>query len=43
MSLNPAHASGAVVIDVTGTLLVVPGRFPDAFAIHPLDSDGRAA
>jgi len=43
MSLNPADASGAVVIDVTGTLLVVPGRFPDAFAIHPLDSDGRAA
>ena len=43
MSLNPADASGAVVIDITGTLLAVPGRFPDAFAIHPLDSDGRAA
>ena len=28
MSLNPADASGAVVIDITGTLLAVPGRFP---------------
>ena len=26
--LEPADASGAVVIDVTGTLLAVPGRFP---------------
>jgi thiamine biosynthesis lipoprotein len=41
--LNPANASGAVVIDVAGTLLSVPGRNPDAFAIHPLDPARRAA
>jgi thiamine biosynthesis lipoprotein len=42
-SLNPADATGAVVIDVTGRLLPIPGRVSDAFAIYPLDSDGRAA
>ena len=42
-SLNPAEATGAVVIDVTGRLLPIPGQGPEAFAIHPLDSDGRAA
>jgi thiamine biosynthesis lipoprotein len=41
--LNPADASGAVVIDVVGTLVYVPGRYPDAFAIHPLDPARRAA
>ena len=41
--LEPADASGAVVIDVAGTLLAVPGRYPDAFAIHPLDPARRAA
>jgi FAD:protein FMN transferase len=41
--LDPADASGAVVIDVAGTLLVVPGRNPDACAIFPLDPARRAA
>ena len=42
-SLDPADATGAIVVDVAGRLLPIPGRVPDAFAIHPLDSDGRAA
>jgi FAD:protein FMN transferase len=42
-SLDPADATGAIVIDVAGRLLPIPGRVADAFAIHPLDSDGRAA
>jgi thiamine biosynthesis lipoprotein len=41
--LNPADASGAAVIDVAGTLLSVPGRNPDALAIHPLDPARCAA
>lgn len=42
-SLDAADASGAIVIDVAGTLLFVPGRSPHACAVHPLDPETRSA
>jgi thiamine biosynthesis lipoprotein len=42
-SLDPVDAAGAVVIDMSGMLLCVPGWNPDAFAIYPLDSQTRSA
>lgn len=42
-SLFLADASSAVLINDVGTPLVVPGRYPDACAIHSLDSKTGAA
>jgi thiamine biosynthesis lipoprotein ApbE len=41
--LDPVDSAGAVVVDMSGTLLSVPGWNPDAFAIYPLDSQTRSA